>query len=98
MFGEAKGRHGLRRAKYRGYAQMQIQLYLTAITQNLKRLVGRLCALLGLFWGWFYAFWPLRNLSLCVGHLVTLMERGFSTARTDFYILANKCERALYFS
>src|SRR5262245_22925149 len=41
VFGEAKGSHGLRRAKYRGKTKMQIQLYLTAIAQNLKRLVSR---------------------------------------------------------
>ena len=48
VFGEAKGQHGLRRAKYRGHDQMQIQLYLTAITQNLKRLIGRAWALFSL--------------------------------------------------
>jgi hypothetical protein len=41
--GEAKGSHGLRRAKYRGQAKRQIQLYLTAIPQNRKRLAGRFC-------------------------------------------------------
>jgi IS5 family transposase len=46
VFGEAKGRHGLRRAKYRGHDKLQIQLYLTALTQNLKRLVSRVSALL----------------------------------------------------
>jgi hypothetical protein len=49
-FGEVKGRHGLQRAKYRSHAKMQIQLYLTAITQNLKRLIGDLCDFLTLLW------------------------------------------------
>jgi hypothetical protein len=40
VFGEAKGYHGLRRVKYRGYDKRQRQPYLTAITQNLKRLVS----------------------------------------------------------
>ena len=42
LFGEAKERHGLRRAKYRGSEKMQIQAYLTGITQNLKRLAASL--------------------------------------------------------
>lgn len=41
LFGEAKGNHCLRRAKYRGLCKIQIQLYLTAIVQNFKRLIGR---------------------------------------------------------
>ena len=39
LFAEAKGNHGLARAKYRGRAKVQIQAYLTATVQNLKRLV-----------------------------------------------------------
>ena len=39
LFAEAKDNHGLARAKYRGRAKVQIQAYLTAIVQNLKRLV-----------------------------------------------------------
>lgn len=39
MFAEAKDNHGLARANYRGRAKVQIQAYLTAIVQNLKRLV-----------------------------------------------------------
>ena len=42
LFGEAKERHCLRRARYRSLVKVQIQLYLTAIVQNLKRLVSRL--------------------------------------------------------
>ena len=39
LFGEAKQSHGLRRARYRGVAKMNEQAILTAIAQNLKRLV-----------------------------------------------------------
>ena len=39
LFAEAKDNHGLARAKYRGRAKVQIQAYLTAMVQNLKRLV-----------------------------------------------------------
>ncbi|MEW5251730.1 transposase [Microbulbifer sp. 2201CG32-9] len=40
LFGEAKDNHCLRRAKYRGLANAQIQFYLTALTQNLKRVAA----------------------------------------------------------
>ena len=42
LFAEAKQRHNLSRAKYRGRAKVQIQAYLTAMVQNLKRLVAAL--------------------------------------------------------
>jgi IS5 family transposase len=46
--GEAKERHGLRRAVRRGRAKVAIQVYLTAIVMNLKLLAGLLAAL----WNW----------------------------------------------
>jgi transposase len=42
LFAEAKQNHGLSRARYRGRAKVQIQAYLSAIVQNLKRLVATL--------------------------------------------------------
>ena len=39
LFAEAKQNHGLERAKYRGTLKVQIQAYLSAIVQNLKRLL-----------------------------------------------------------
>jgi len=39
LFAEAKQNHGLSRARYRGRAKVQIQAYLSATAQNLKRLV-----------------------------------------------------------
>jgi len=39
LFGEAKQSHGLRKARYRGLEKMNEQAILTAIAQNLKRLV-----------------------------------------------------------
>ena len=39
LFAEAKQLHGLSRAKYRGRSKVQIQAYLYAIVQNLKRLL-----------------------------------------------------------
>ena len=40
IFAEAKNWHGLRRARRRGLARVQSQLTLTAVVQNLKRLVA----------------------------------------------------------
>ena len=40
LFAEAKQNHGLSRARYRGRAKVQIQAYLSATVQNLKRLVA----------------------------------------------------------
>jgi IS5 family transposase len=39
LFAEAKQQHNLSRAKYRGRVKVQIQAYLSAMAQNLKRLV-----------------------------------------------------------
>ena len=39
LFAEAKQNHCLSRAKYRGRSKVQIQAYLSAMVQNLKRLV-----------------------------------------------------------
>ncbi len=39
LFGEAKESHGLRKARYRGLEKMNEQAILTAMVQNLKRLV-----------------------------------------------------------
>jgi hypothetical protein len=36
---EAKHQHSLKRAKYRGLTKVQIQAYMTASVQNLKRLI-----------------------------------------------------------
>jgi transposase len=50
LFAEAKQNHGLSRARYRGRAKVQIQAYLIAIIQNLKRLVFLLCYCLVAWW------------------------------------------------
>ena len=46
LFAEAKENHGLRRAHLRGRAKVQIQVYLIAMVQNLKRLATSLLFLL----------------------------------------------------
>jgi Transposase DDE domain len=65
VFGEAKGRHGLRCARYRGHAKMQIQLCLMAITQNLKRLVSRIYDFLWLLRSWLFRSLPPQGLLPC---------------------------------
>ena len=50
LFAEVKRNHCLARAKYRGRCKVQIQAYLSAIVQNLKRLVA-------LFYYWFAVCW-----------------------------------------
>ena len=50
LFAEAKRNHCLARAKYRGRCKVQIQAYLSAIVQNLKRLVA-------LFYCWLLDRW-----------------------------------------
>ncbi len=40
IFAEAKEHHGMRRARYRGRWKVQVQVYMTATVQNLKRLAA----------------------------------------------------------
>jgi transposase len=49
LFAEAKQNHGLSRARYRGRSKVQIQAYMSATVQNLKRLVKALL--------WWLLFW-----------------------------------------
>ncbi len=44
LFAEAKQNHGLARARYHGRRKVQIQAYLSAMVQNLKRLVFLFCS------------------------------------------------------
>jgi transposase len=50
LFAESKQNHCLARAKYRGRSKVQIQAYLIAIVQNLKRLLFPLCCWLLTYW------------------------------------------------
>jgi hypothetical protein len=50
LFAEAKQNHNLSRAKYRGRPKVQIQALLSAIAQNVKRLVA-------LFYCWLLSHW-----------------------------------------
>ena len=57
IHGEAKTQHGLRRAVRRGLANVSIQVYLTAMVMNLKRLA----AFLLLFFARWQSGWRYRN-------------------------------------
>ena len=50
LFAEAKRNHCLSRAKYRGRPKVQIQAYLSAMAQNLKRLLFPVYQLLTAWW------------------------------------------------
>ncbi len=50
FFAEAKQSHCLSRAKYRGRPKVQIQAYLSAMAQNLKRLLFPFCQWLTAWW------------------------------------------------
>lgn len=61
IFAEAKNNHGLRRAKQRGRWKVQVQLYLTAWVQNLKRLASLLHERLPSFNRiWVYLCYPMH--------------------------------------
>src|SRR5271168_4168726 len=57
LFAEAKRNHCLSRAKYRGRAKVQIQAYLCAIAQNVKRLLFLLYQARAA-WSLSQRFWP----------------------------------------
>lgn len=40
IFAEGKENHGLGRARYRGRSKVQIQAYMIALVQNIKRMMG----------------------------------------------------------
>ncbi len=50
VFAEAKDNHGMSRARYRGRMKMQIQSYMVAIVQNLKRIASYLVSILKLIY------------------------------------------------
>lgn len=60
LWAEAKCQHGMARAKYRGRSKMQIQAYVTASVQNLKRLMSAVLTNPGPNSGDFSAFLEIR--------------------------------------
>ena len=64
---------------------MQMQLYLTALTQNLKRLVSRSGILLWRLWAEDVRLPSLPEALLALVTSSDLVGRGFSTARLNFY-------------
>ena len=72
LFAEAKQNHGLARARYRGRSKVQIQAYLIAMAQNLKRLVL-------LFYYWFVTWWICRQRTAPLPPRQSILSRTFST-------------------
>ena len=75
LFAEAKQNHGLARARYRGRSKVQIQAYLSAMAQNLKRLVF-------LFYCWLIAWCSCRPRKSSLYPGQSFRSRTFSTGPT----------------
>ncbi len=85
LFGEAKQSHGLARARFRGVAKMNEQATLTAIVQNLKRLVnfrsrpGKRVPNQGAVrpnWPFFCFYLPFLGLLTLPGGIYSLFDKG----------------------
>lgn len=50
LFAEAKQNHGLCRTQYRGIQKFQIQCYMTALVQNIKRIIRLILLFLYIFY------------------------------------------------
>ena len=74
LFAEAKQNHNLSRAKYRGRPKVQIQAFLSAIAQNVKRLVA-------LFYCWLLARWLRKQQNQMIASLNEAGDRLFQQAR-----------------
>ena len=72
LFAEAKQNHNLSRAKYRGRPKVQIQAYLSAMVQNLKRLVA-------LFSCWLLNRWLCKHVKPPAGKPQRSCPTTFST-------------------
>ena len=72
LFAEAKQNHGLSRARYRGRSKVQIQAYLSAMAQNLKRLVF-------LFYYWLVTWWICRQKVAALPPSQSISSQTFST-------------------
>jgi hypothetical protein len=73
LFAEAKQNHNLSRAKYRGRPKVQIQAFLSAIAQNVKRLVA-------LFYCWLLARWLRKQQNQMIASLNEAGDRLFQHA------------------
>ncbi len=83
LFAEAKQNHGLTRARYRGRSKVQIQAYLIAMAQNLKRLV--FLFYYGLVIRWFY-----RRRATALPPSRSFSSRTFSTGPVTFQHVSSR--------
>jgi len=98
LFAESKQNHGLSRARYRGRAKVQIQAYLSAMAQNLKRLVAAFFAWLVVCWLHHRGNAQNPNRSLRIPHVTQQIDKcarvGWASCRhkSDFF---NRPQRIL---
>ncbi len=76
LFAEAKQNHGLSCARYRGKQKVQIQAYLSATAQNLKRFIF-------LFYWWLISRWSRAHRTRTPSPHQTSEGQTFSTGPTD---------------
>ena len=86
LFAEAKQNHNLSRAKYRGRPKVQIQAYLSAMVQNLKRLVA-------LFSCWLLNRWLCKHVKPPAGKPQRSCPTTFSTRPKHFLTLLSNHPR-----
>ncbi len=84
LFAEAKQNHGLSCARYRGRSKVQIQAYLSAMAQNLKRLAL-------LFYSWLVAWYLRRQRTIATPPRRSLSSRTFSTRPLGFWDSKSTC-------
>jgi hypothetical protein len=95
LFAESKQYHCLARAKYRGRSKVQIQAYLCAIVQNLKRLLFPLYC-------WLVARWSppaiprpfIQQISRIIAATMLLIEKSNRTFSTGPTLFREFCEPA----
>ena len=87
LFAEAKQNHCLSRAKYRGRSKLQIQAYLSAMVQNLKRLV---CVI----YLWVLARWLSHQSQATYIPASSENPQTFSTGPTQFRHRSGVSDRA----
>ena len=84
LFGEAKENHCLRRVKYRGLAKVQIQFFMIALAQNVKRRVN----IGGFFICWASVAW-LQGLEALPRAILRIIGKEYLlTTKTEATLLA----------
>ena len=71
-FADAKQHHGHRYARYRGLAKVQMQCFLAAMAQNIKKIALVVWAILSYLWRQFYLFeaWVKQSAKMTAGTII----------------------------